>query len=99
MSADVIGQLFRREAWVERAACRGMVETAGPSAQQRTFFPERGGSTKTGRAICADCPVRQECAEFAIPQRGLHGIWGGMSQKERSAERRRRAAETAEGAA
>lgn len=35
--------------------------------------------------ICANCPVRVTCLEWALqwPVHDLHGIWGGTSQRER----------------
>lgn len=38
--------------------------------------------TKRAKDICASCPVRQECAEFAKDER--FGIWGGMTPRERN---------------
>jgi WhiB family redox-sensing transcriptional regulator len=31
-----------------------------------------------------ECPVRRECLWYAIEQDDTHGIWGGMSHRERS---------------
>lgn len=47
------------------------------------FFPERGGSSKAAREMCACCPVRAECLEFALDNKEQHGIWGGTSERER----------------
>ena len=41
-------------------------------------------------AICARCPVRAECLEFAMRHWravGQHGVWGGLVETERSALR------------
>jgi len=35
------------------------------------------------KAICATCPVREPCLEYAIRIREPHGIWGGLSESER----------------
>lgn len=40
------------------------------------------------REICAGCPVRQPCAQWAIRHEN-HGMWGGMIKEELEAERRR----------
>lgn len=47
------------------------------------FFPEKGlsndGSVKTAKMLCAVCPVKQTCANYAISNTSItHGIWGGM---------------------
>lgn len=41
--------------------------------------------------MCGNCPVRRECAEYAIEAGIPHGWWGGMDEHERTEERRRRA--------
>lgn len=58
------------------------------------FFPEKGGSTTPATSVCAQCPVRAECLEYAISHDIRHGIWGGMSDNDRrriSRDRRRQA--------
>lgn len=55
--------------WMDHAACRG-VDT-------RVFFAEPGGSTQQAKAICATCPVRAECRDYAVVIGATVGIWGG----------------------
>jgi hypothetical protein len=40
------------------------------------------------KRVCAACPVMQECAQWALDQRET-GIWGGMTEQDRAAWRRR----------
>jgi WhiB family transcriptional regulator, redox-sensing transcriptional regulator len=49
-------------------------------------------------ALCAVCPVRAECLEFAMRHWsiGRHGIWGGLVETERAALRRAWRARTAD---
>jgi WhiB family redox-sensing transcriptional regulator len=50
---------------------------------------------RTALALCAACPVRAECLEFAMRHWrsvGRHGIWGGLVEAERTAAHRRWAA-------
>ena len=68
--------------WRERAACRG--------ADLEVFFPGRGESAEPARQICALCPVRQPCLDYALSSGIVHGIWGGLSERERRALRSRR---------
>ncbi len=56
------------------------------------FFPERGGSTREAKAVCAGCVVRDECLDYALEHGEKFGIWGGLSERERRQVRRRRAA-------
>jgi WhiB family transcriptional regulator, redox-sensing transcriptional regulator len=56
------------------------------------FFPERGGSSKAARAVCAQCTVRDKCLDYALNNKEQFGIWGGTSERERRKLRRERAA-------
>lgn len=47
------------------------------------FFPDKGGSTREAKAVCAACPVRAECLEYALAHDERFGIWGGTSERER----------------
>jgi WhiB family transcriptional regulator, redox-sensing transcriptional regulator len=65
--------------WRELAACRG--------TDLDVFFPGRGESAGPARQVCAACPVRQPCLDYAISNRITHGIWGGLTERERRALR------------
>lgn len=48
-------------------------------------------------AVCAACPVRADCLEFALRHGsdiGAHGVWGGTVERERPPLRRRWASGT-----
>jgi hypothetical protein len=51
------------------------------------FFPGRGETAGPARLVCAACPVRQPCLDYAITNRITHGIWGGLTERERRALR------------
>lgn len=53
------------------------------------FFPEKGGSTREAKKICALCPVRAQCLEYALKNDERFGIWGGLSERERRKLRKR----------
>lgn len=72
--------LIERPAWMARAACRGE-----PHA---TFFLGLGGSPKRGKALCAGCPVRDECFSYAMADPDLVGWRAGTSEQERARMRR-----------
>ena len=67
--------------WRERAACRG--------ADLGLFFPGRGESAEPARRICARCPVREPCLDYALRHGITHGIWGGLAERDRRALRSR----------
>lgn len=73
---------FDRADWVKQAECAGMATDL--------WFPQRGASTKEAKAVCAVCPVRQECLDHAMAVPERYGIWGGFSERERRRIRKRR---------
>lgn len=59
------------------------------------FHPDKGGSTREAKAVCARCPVLAECRDWAISSGQRFGVWGGLSERERrvlAAEQRTAAA-------
>ncbi len=40
---------------------------------------------RVAKKLCGECPVRQQCLEYALVANERHGIWGGMTLKERRA--------------
>jgi WhiB family transcriptional regulator, redox-sensing transcriptional regulator len=75
---DLLGEAME---WQERALCA--------QTDPEAFFPEKGGSTREAKRICAGCEVRAECLEYALENDERFGIWGGMSERERRKQRRR----------
>lgn len=71
---------WRRPGWADRAACRGL--------DANLFHPERGENTAHAKKVCAACPVRDECLAYALTHYEKHGIWGGLSERERQPLRR-----------
>lgn len=47
------------------------------------FFPERGGSVRAAKRVCARCAVRAECLEYALANGERFGVYGGLSERER----------------
>lgn len=47
------------------------------------FFPERGGSTRQAKSICAECTVSEQCLSYALELDERFGVWGGLSERER----------------
>lgn len=69
------------EEWQARAKCR----TADPEE----LFVE-GAAQNRAKAVCTGCPVRTECLAYALDNRVEHGVWGGMTERERRGLLRRR---------
>jgi WhiB family redox-sensing transcriptional regulator len=64
-----------RPVWQADAACRGMGVDL--------FFLGRGVNAAPARSVCSDCVVRDACLSDAFDRGDRHGIWGGLSEKER----------------
>lgn len=73
--------------WMQKGLCRDI----SPSI----FFPSDGVGVEVARSICADCPVKTPCLEYALENRIDHGVWGGASERERRRIARRRRLEAA----
>ncbi|EFE71205.1 MULTISPECIES: WhiB family transcriptional regulator [Streptomyces] len=74
------------ENWRNRAACRTEdpdlffpIGTSGPALLQ----------TEQAKAVCRRCPVREQCLQWALDTGQSIGVWGGTSETERRALKRR----------
>ena len=67
--------------WTERAACRA------PGVDPEVFFPASDNpplaQLSAAREICARCPVRAPCLEWALCTGEAAGIWAGTTPAER----------------
>jgi WhiB family redox-sensing transcriptional regulator len=75
--------LLEDEAWKRDALCLEHTSTAD-------WFPERGDDVRPAKAVCGRCSVAGECLDYAIGNDVKHGIWGGLSERERRRARRDR---------
>ena len=74
--------------WRHRAACRDEdpelffpIGTPGPALLQ----------IEEAKAVCRRCDVREQCLQWALETGQDAGVWGGLSEDERRALKRRRA--------
>jgi WhiB family transcriptional regulator, redox-sensing transcriptional regulator len=70
--------------WQLHGACR--------STDPRAFFhpegergPARRDRDAAAKAICASCPVLQQCRNHALTVREPYGVWGGLTEDDRNA--------------
>jgi WhiB family redox-sensing transcriptional regulator len=69
--------------WQAKGACRG--------PHTALFFPPSHFERKDdkefrearAKSICATCPVKRPCLDYALRIREPHGIWGGLNEVER----------------
>jgi WhiB family redox-sensing transcriptional regulator len=74
--------------WRHRALCRDEdpelffpIGTTGPALVQ----------IEQAKAVCHRCPVTQSCLDWALAAGQDSGVWGGLSEDERRALKRRQA--------
>ena len=68
--------------WVHRSACKGL--------DPIIFYPATDDEADAAKAVCAECPVQEQCLEHAIGHREHNGVWGGATERERQRIIRRR---------
>ena len=68
--------------WQYDGACR--------QVDPETFFspdaergPRRRAREAAAKALCAVCPVVQQCLDHALAVREPYGVWGGLNTNER----------------
>ncbi len=89
--SELLELIHHRPAWMRYAACR--------EHDPALFFPERGtGNGQVAKAICAGCPVREPGLDYALGESWDYrtkGVWGGLSEEERTSLARQRRASLA----
>lgn len=84
--------------WVDDANCRGLhPDTFFPVGRigRRGNGPAKdteAAETAVAQQYCWGdgdprrvCPVREQCLQYALDSRHLHGVWGGTTENERRA--------------
>jgi WhiB family redox-sensing transcriptional regulator len=61
--------------WAAFAACKDHPQTS--------FFPLNRQEEAAALAICAICPVREDCLDHALATNERFGVWGGATEKDR----------------
>lgn len=76
--------------WTDNGNCRNP-EQYGISQEEMAarFFPKEYAGAPAdiyapAKAVCADCPVKDDCLEDALAKRDRDGVWGGTDWSERS---------------
>ena len=74
--------------WQDGAACRGedLLLFFGADGERQ---PEREVRERKAKQICAACPVRTDCLDYAVSRPEKYGVYGGMAEEERGEYRRR----------
>lgn len=87
-----LAQLFMVEPendWRLLAACRSLDPGRFFSPDVFETKQERDEREASAKRVCAACPVREQCLDYAIRAGERYGIWGGLTELERRAYVRR----------
>ena len=77
---------YNADDWRLEAACNAVgTEEFFPVGQTGDALHQ----TARAKLVCASCPVRVHCLEFAVTTNQEYGVWGGADEDERRAIRRR----------
>ena len=79
--------------WQHYAACRGADASHFFAPNYFEKRSQKQAREAVAKALCARCPVRVDCLEYALEIRETHGIWGGLNEMERRAVLRERTRE------
>ncbi|WP_419842535.1 WhiB family transcriptional regulator [Candidatus Poriferisodalis sp.] len=81
----------------ERLAAEWMTRRRCSDIATDVFFPHDGAGVVAAQRLCAECPVKDPCREYALAHQISHGVWGGTSERQRRRilRDRRRAADSA----
>lgn len=67
--------ILEERPWAVFAACREI--------DPEIFFPNGREQEARALAVCATCPVVEDCLEYAVDSRERYGVWGGTTEKGR----------------
>ncbi len=82
--------LLDPEDWQLAAACRGRQDLFFAPDDPPESRVERKRREAKAKSICGICVVRVECLDEAIRTDERHGVWGGMTERERRAAARKK---------
>src|SRR5262245_20384349 len=69
--------------WESRALCRDIDDGSFIPPLREESDAARRTRERAAKSVCAACPVRQECLDYALRVREPFGIWGGLNEVER----------------
>lgn len=63
--------------WMDNAACTEVAPDL--------FFADATDlvNTKLAKKVCVECPVKDQCLQYALENRMEFGVWGGLTVLER----------------
>ncbi|MEU6215666.1 WhiB family transcriptional regulator [Streptomyces sp. NPDC047023] len=74
--------LLRNWSWQAHAVCREVGAEPFFSAAEEGRR-ERRERDEQAKSVCGSCPVVKVCLQHALATREPHGVWGGLTARER----------------
>ena len=72
--------LLQDQDWRSQAVCA--------QTDPDLWFSPGAVEHREAKRICRECPVRRQCLSYAMEAPVDHGVWGGMTERERRRHRR-----------
>ncbi|MFD8883799.1 WhiB family transcriptional regulator [Streptomyces erythrochromogenes] len=82
-SSRLPAPLLQNWAWQAEAVCRevGSEPFFGPAEEEGRRG--RKESDRQAKSLCGTCPVVEACLHHALATHEPHGVWGGLTARER----------------
>lgn len=81
---EVLRRSWPVPGWHTWALCGGMPFSAFFGAANDERPTMKRSEISAARAVCAGCPVKRECLQWALERREQFGVWGGTSGRQRA---------------
>lgn len=78
-----MAEMLADQDWRAHGACSG--------TDPNLWFAVGAIEHRHAKSICRRCPVREQCLAYAMEAPVDHGIWGGLTERERRRFRRQAA--------
>ena len=69
--------------WQQHGLCRSIDAAIFFPPPYFEHKPDRLAREAKAKAVCAECPVRLLCLDWALETREPYGVWGGYAESER----------------
>ncbi len=72
IKAEMLSDIISDKPWIDRAKCNIQ------KVEANLFFPSTTEGAIVACEYCQDCPVKKECKQYAIDNKEVYGVWGGV---------------------
>lgn len=72
------GTVSQEQEWLKGAECAKDIN----ESKIDYFWSTKREEQAEAKRICGPCPIRRDCAKFALEDRQVSGVWGGLDEVE-----------------